>query len=72
MKKYILIIAALVFSNFIFAQQKGMVTIIGTLNGDLKDTIKFICSAEHPMIPYPSISLDSYRYQIRKYNGHSQ
>ncbi len=51
MKKYILIIAALVFSNFIFAQQKGMVTIKGTLNGDLKDTIKFICTPEHPMIP---------------------
>lgn len=35
MKKYIAIIAALVFSNFTFAQQKGKVTIKGTLNGDL-------------------------------------
>ncbi len=36
MKKYFLIIAALVFSNLTLAQQKGMVTIKGILNGDLK------------------------------------
>jgi thiol-disulfide isomerase/thioredoxin len=40
MKKYILIIAALVFSNLVFAQQKGVVTIKGTLSGDLKGANK--------------------------------
>ena len=36
MKKYILSIITLFFTTMLFAQQKGMVTIKGTLNGDLK------------------------------------
>ena len=36
MKKYILSIVSLLFTTLLFAQQKGMVTIKGTLNGDLK------------------------------------
>ena len=36
MKKYILSIAALLLTTIVFAQQKGMVTIKGTINGDLK------------------------------------
>ena len=36
MKKYILSIVILFFTNMLFAQQKGMVIIKGVLNGDLK------------------------------------
>lgn len=36
MKKYILSVVTLFFITLLFAQQKGIVTIIGTLNGDLK------------------------------------
>jgi thiol-disulfide isomerase/thioredoxin len=36
MKKYVFTVIALLISTLIFAQQKGMVVIKGTLNGDLK------------------------------------
>jgi thiol-disulfide isomerase/thioredoxin len=36
MKKYILCVAAITVASLVFAQQKGMVVIKGTLNGDLK------------------------------------